>query len=367
MLDDFFVASAETSGSAERTGKRTNNHVYFGSVDVLRFGDAATGATEDAVGPGFVEDEAELVLELELDLGRWLVEYSCALRDMTRPQTYQLGEVHNISNVLEQALGDDESPRQWLLRLLLDNLAEHTLQIVHVVVFEPSDGTPTDLDALPCRKVKGPVCDNNVSSLAETWNNTAYGGEGLGVDDAGRDAEMRSHVGFRLHVHVLGAVEAWGTARADAVGAQRLDGFLLEEVVGEEVVEVVRGEVHDGAAVGELGLGTRWSAQGELALQSCSSLAVSYPTIMGRFSLSSSSSAVIGATSGSGVQSSTSSSISYCLVSLPAPPHAGTPGLQHTASVSWTFFWVLYLGASKYRTAKRNRNNSTALRTGSFW
>lgn len=40
---------------------------------------------------------------------------------------------------------------------------------------------------------------------------------------------------------------------------------------------------------------------------------------------------------------------------------------KHTASVSWTFFWVLYLGASKYLTAKRNKKSSIALRTGSFW
>jgi hypothetical protein len=56
-------------------------------------------------------------------------------------------------------------------------------------------------------------------------------------------------------VHILGAVEAGGTTGPDAVGAEGLDGFLLERVIGEEVVEVVGREVRYGAAVGELGFG----------------------------------------------------------------------------------------------------------------
>lgn len=68
MFYDFFVAGAETASCAERTGERTDDHVDFGCVDVLCFCDAATSAAEDAIGPGFVEDEAEFVLELEFDL-----------------------------------------------------------------------------------------------------------------------------------------------------------------------------------------------------------------------------------------------------------------------------------------------------------
>jgi hypothetical protein len=34
----------------------------------LGFGDTAAGAAEDAVGPGFVEDESEFVFELEFNL-----------------------------------------------------------------------------------------------------------------------------------------------------------------------------------------------------------------------------------------------------------------------------------------------------------
>jgi hypothetical protein len=69
VLDDFFVAGAETASSAEGTGEGADNHVDFSGVDVLGFGDAAAGAAKDAVGPGFVEDEAEFVLEFEFDLG----------------------------------------------------------------------------------------------------------------------------------------------------------------------------------------------------------------------------------------------------------------------------------------------------------
>lgn len=68
MLDDLFVTSAETSGCAERARKRTNDHIHFGGVNVLSFRYTAAGATEDPIGPGFVEDEAELVLEFELNL-----------------------------------------------------------------------------------------------------------------------------------------------------------------------------------------------------------------------------------------------------------------------------------------------------------
>jgi hypothetical protein len=69
MFDDFFVCGAEAAGCAERTREGTDNHVDFSGVDVLGFGDAAAGAAKDAVGPGFVEDEAEFVLEFEFDLG----------------------------------------------------------------------------------------------------------------------------------------------------------------------------------------------------------------------------------------------------------------------------------------------------------
>lgn len=82
MLDDFLVAGAETSCGTERARERTDNHVYFCSIDVLRFGDAAAGATEDAVGPGFVENETEFVLEFEFNLVKVLASSSVFLLNM---------------------------------------------------------------------------------------------------------------------------------------------------------------------------------------------------------------------------------------------------------------------------------------------
>ena len=76
MLDNLLVASTKTSSRAERASKRTDDHVYFGGIDVLRFGDAAAGATEDAVGPGFVEDKTELILQFEFDLEKRLANLS---------------------------------------------------------------------------------------------------------------------------------------------------------------------------------------------------------------------------------------------------------------------------------------------------
>jgi hypothetical protein len=68
MLDDFGGSSAESSTSANWSSERSNKHVYFVRVNVLCFGDTTTSCAEDAVGPGFVEDEAEFVTEFKFDL-----------------------------------------------------------------------------------------------------------------------------------------------------------------------------------------------------------------------------------------------------------------------------------------------------------
>jgi hypothetical protein len=70
---------------------------------------------------------------------------------------------------------------------------------------------------------------------------------------------MRRYVRLRLHVYILGAVEAGRAAWADAVSAQSLDGFLLESLICDKVVVVVGGEIHDRTAIGELRLGSGWS------------------------------------------------------------------------------------------------------------
>jgi len=62
-------------------------------------------------------------------------------------------------------------------------------------------------------------------------------------------------------VHILGTIEAGRAAGADAIGAQGLDGLVLERVGCEEVVEVVRGKVGDSAAVGKPGFGASGPAR----------------------------------------------------------------------------------------------------------
>lgn len=81
MLDDVDGACAEAATGAERAGKRTDDHVDGGGVDVLGFGDAAAGAAEDAEGPGLVEDEAEFVAEAEFNLGALLAPSSEETRE----------------------------------------------------------------------------------------------------------------------------------------------------------------------------------------------------------------------------------------------------------------------------------------------
>jgi hypothetical protein len=187
----------------------------------------------------------------------------------------------------------------------------------------------------------------------------------LRIDDAGWYAQMRSNVLLCLHVYILCAVESRRTAGADAVGAEGLNGFLFESLVRNEVVEIERGEVCDGAAVGELRLGSCRSAPVS-ALRRTSSLRTNSPyndwpllviELFGR--------------------SRRSDKWLWCPIlhkfvyllfsSQQTCPRLAVSRALHTASVRCTFFCVLYLGASRYLTAKRNRKSSTALLTGSFW
>ena len=109
--------------------------------------------------------------------------------------------------------------------------------------------------------VDGAVGDNDIAPFGKRRDDARDGGEGLRVHDAGRLAEEGGDVGFGLDVHVLRAVEAGRTAGADAVGPQGLDGFFLEGVVRDEVVEVVGGEVRDGAVVAEFDFGAGGTGQ----------------------------------------------------------------------------------------------------------
>ena len=121
----------------------------------------------------------------------------------------------------------------------------------------PAHRAARDLDPLADGVVGPLVGHDDVSSLGKGRDHAGDGAEGLGVDDAGGDAQVVRHVGFAAHVHILRAVEARRAAGADAVGAQGLDGFFFEAFVGDEVVVVVRGEVGDRSTVGEFAFGSR--------------------------------------------------------------------------------------------------------------
>jgi transcription initiation factor TFIIIB Brf1 subunit/transcription initiation factor TFIIB len=68
MLDDLVAAGTEAACRGEGASHTADDHVDLCGVDVLVFGKAAARSAKDGEGPGLVEDEAEFVFELELDL-----------------------------------------------------------------------------------------------------------------------------------------------------------------------------------------------------------------------------------------------------------------------------------------------------------
>lgn len=176
-------------------------------------------------------------------------------------KTYKLRQIRRIAHVLEESLTDDEPSCEGFPALLLDDLHKHPLQILHIIMLKPPNRTPRDLNALPNSKTNALVRHNDITPLTERGDHTTDGRERLSINDAGVDADVGGHVGLGLHVHVLGAVEAGGAAGADAVGAEGGDGAVLDCVGGDEVVEVVGGEICDGAAVGQAGFGSCWSVR----------------------------------------------------------------------------------------------------------
>ena len=81
----------------------------------------------------------------------------------------------------------------------------------------------------------------------------------------------RDHrLGF--HVHILGAIEARWTARTDAVGPQCLNRLLLENLIRNQIIKVVGGEVRHGSPVREFRLWSGWS--GNAVSRKCSALVV---------------------------------------------------------------------------------------------
>ena len=122
-------------------------------------------------------------------------------------------------------------------------------------MLEVPNRTSRYLQSLLNRVITRLIRNDNITSLREGGDDATDGVEGLGVHDACGHVEEVRDIGFRLDVHVLGAVEAGRAAGTDAVGAQSADGLVFEVVVVHKVEDVVAAEVEDGFAGGEFDFG----------------------------------------------------------------------------------------------------------------
>lgn len=98
-------------------------------------GDASTSPAQDAKRPGLVQNDPESVLVAKLDLPPLIKQEHSILVECT----YDLGQINHISHIFEQSLRNNKSPCQRLLRLLYHDLCQHSLQILHIIVFVPSN------------------------------------------------------------------------------------------------------------------------------------------------------------------------------------------------------------------------------------
>jgi hypothetical protein len=213
MFNDVGGASAEATSGTERTSKRANEHVDLGGIDVLGFCETATCSAHDAERPGLVEHEAEFVAEFELNL------LSLAMPLKWRGGTYQFGQINTISHCLEQPLSDNESSSQRFLGLLLHNLLQDSLQVLHIVVLIVPNRTPADLKPFSNSIIDRPIRNNDIASLAERRNDTRDRRESLRINNAPLSTQARSNVRLRLHVYILRAVEKRRAAGSNTICA----------------------------------------------------------------------------------------------------------------------------------------------------
>jgi hypothetical protein len=183
MFHDLIRAGTKPTSSAEWSRHRADNHVDFGSVYVLVLCNASTGPAQDAEGPCLVKDEAEFVFELEFDLEGSVRR---CIQGVEMFATDNFRQVNHITNILKQALGDNEPPRQRLLRLFFRNFRQNPLQVLHIIVLIPSYCTPRDLEPFLDRIVHRFIRNDDISSFRESRNNTRYRRKGLGVNNASR-------------------------------------------------------------------------------------------------------------------------------------------------------------------------------------
>lgn len=92
----------------------------------------------------------------------------------------------------------------------------------------------------------------DITTLGKCRNNTRDRRKGLRIDDTSRSTEECSNVSFSTHMHILGSVESGRSTRTDSISSNGLNGFLLQSVIRNEVVEVIRRKVRNSSSVHEL-------------------------------------------------------------------------------------------------------------------
>ena len=117
-------------------------------------------------------------------------------------------------------------------------------------MFVPSHVTPANLDSLPDSIVDTFVCYNDISSLAERWDDTRDGTERLRIDDTRLRAQERRNICFNFHMHILRAIESRRTAGPYSVCAQRLYCPLFKVLVRRKIEMIVARKICDRSAVG---------------------------------------------------------------------------------------------------------------------
>ncbi len=179
---------------------------------------------------------------------------------------------------------------------------------------------PANLESFPDSIVDCAIRNDDIPSFAKRRDDTGDSRESLRIHDTFLRAQAGSNVCLRLHMNILGAVELRRATRSNSISPESLDRLFFDLLVANEVVEIVGSEIRHGPAVRELDFRASRSA---IAINQHTITSPGQestnPTITGVFSFSCSSNAVCGATSGSGVHSSTKSSISCHAVS-PASP-----------------------------------------------
>lgn len=93
--------------------------------------------------------------------------------------THDPWQIHQLTRVLENPLGDDKPPlqRPTLPLGIPLNTLQHPLQILHIIRLEPLDRRPGNLHTLLDPEIDGLVDDDDVPSLGKGGDDRGNGGE----------------------------------------------------------------------------------------------------------------------------------------------------------------------------------------------